>query len=661
MILQTLQLENFGLYQGKHELHFVPHEKKPVTLIGGLNGRGKTTLLDAITLGLYGRRALKYLQDERIKYSTYLNNHINKNASYGSTTSITITLADSAQMRDVIVLRRSWEKRFKADPEELITATRNGVQDDYLSENWDYFVEEILPLNISRFFFFDNEKIAQIADDDTFNSVKESIRSLLGLTTIDQLVSDLEKISRKKMNSQDDAEHNKILKEIEKTQFLMDQCDRQAKEAYEKAGQYHKAVRIAREQLEEESDKFWKAGGNLGMEKEKLQKELQSLEENIHSLEARAMTILNDSASPLLLVSALMQRVSNQAQKNDEKIVRSISANVLTDLQNRLQTITGYSPSFMEEAQRFLAQARADLSDDSQTESYYQISPEAAQHLTELLSTHRRRLGEAIELIEKMKSDRESIIRVEMHLSREVNDQAAQELWQHIMQLNEEINQNEVNRRLEEERQARSEREREIYSFRRAKLVASTIDMKKSQGENERLMRYSQMVIQTMGIFKERLTEKRVNELSENILKCFQSMVGKASMIQKVQLDPKTLDLKLIDENGIEMLKSQLSAGEKQLFAISIIWGLAKCSGYQMPVIIDTPLGRLDSYHRANFVEGYLPYAGKQVVVLSTDEEIYGQYLERIKPYVNAAYTLVYDDKTRSTSIKAGYFGGVAV
>lgn len=660
MILQSIQLENFGLYQGKHELYFVPNEKRPVTLIGGLNGRGKTTLLDAITLGLYGRRALKYLQDERIKYTTYLDNHINKNALYGSKTSITITLADSSLAQDVISLCRSWEKRLKADPEEVLIATRNGVPDDYLSENWDYFVEEIMPLNISRFFFFDNEKIAQIADDETFNSVKESIRSLLGLSTIDQLVSDLGKISRKKLTLQDNQEQQKMLEEIDKVQSYIDQCDLLAKQAYEKAGQYQKAIRKAREQLEEESDKFWKAGGNLGMEKEKLQNELHTLEESLHSYEAKALTIINDSSSPLLLVQGLLQEVAAQSQKNEAQRVRAISANVLKDLQDRLENLAGYSPAFAEEAKRFLAQAKADLEANDSGEEYYQVSLESAQRLAQLLASHRQRLREALDLLEKMKTDHESIVRVEMHLSREVNDQAAQDLWQHMMQLNEEINQNEVNRRLEEERQARSERERDIYSSRRAKLIASTLEMRKNQGESERLMKYSEMVIQTMEVFKERLTEKRVHELSENILHCFQSMVGKTSMIQKVQLDPKTLDLKLIDDHGIELLKSQLSAGEKQLFAISIIWGLAKCSGYQMPVVIDTPLGRLDSHHRTNFVEGYLPYASSQVVVLSTDEEIYGPYLDQIRPYVNATYTLVYDEESRSTSIQPGYFGGEA-
>lgn len=107
-------------------------------------------------------------------------------------------------------------------------------------------------------------------------------------------------------------------------------------------------------------------------------------------------------------------------------------------------------------------------------------------------------------------------------------------------------------------------------------------------------------------------------------------MVKKDSMIQNITIYPATLDIKLVDYTGGELLKTQLSAGEKQLFAVSIIWGLAQCSGYDMPVVIDTPLGRLDSQHRGSFVEGYLPNAGKQVIILSTDEEIYGKYYQLI-------------------------------
>ena len=94
------------------------------------------------------------------------------------------------------------------------------------------------------------------------------------------------------------------------------------------------------------------------------------------------------------------------------------------------------------------------------------------------------------------------------------------------------------------------------------------------------------------------------------------------------------------------------------MFAISILWGLALSSGYKLPVIIDTPMARLDSAHRSNFINKYLPNASSQVIVLSTDEEINGKYLTDIKGYVNSAYTLVYDETEKCTSINPGYFGG---
>lgn len=112
------------------------------------------------------------------------------------------------------------------------------------------------------------------------------------------------------------------------------------------------------------------------------------------------------------------------------------------------------------------------------------------------------------------------------------------------------------------------------------------------------------------------------------------------------------------DYDGGLLLKDQLSAGEKQMFAISILWGLALTSGYKLPVIIDTPMARLDSAHRTNFINRYLPNASSQVIVLSTDEEVYGQYLEDIRSYVNDSYTLIYDDMEKCSSIRPGYFGG---
>ena len=658
MILQSVKLVNFGLYHGEHEIQFGHVQGKPVTLIGGLNGRGKTTMLDSITLGLYGRRALKYLQDERIKYSTYLSNHINKNVLYGSSTSITITLADSEQANDVITICRSWEKRYKQDPEEVLTATRNGVVDEYLSQNWDYFVEEILPLNISRFFFFDNEKIAQIADDETFESVKDSIRSLLGLTTIDQLIADMTKLSKRSQSGSEDAESKKMMAEIDYLQTQIDRCDEDAKAAYDEAAHYQSLIAKARRQFDEESEKFWKAGGNLGLERSKLQSELQEIEEKMKQFEADAMQTVCDSATPLLLCIPQLNKIRDQQKHNELQQKMVFSAEILDQLNRMLDQVQGYTDIFKNEARKFLSTAKGELCPEIEVIDNSKLSEEASLLLMDLLRTCKTRLESALTLLQQIEGARASSVQIESHLAREVNDQEAQQIWKKMMDLNDTANKHEVAKKLADERLQRIERERDMYIFRRSKLITNSFNLQKTYGEAARLTRYSQIVIQTMDVFKERLTEKRVHDLSEMILQCFTSMVGKSSMIHHIQIDPKTLDIRLIDYKGRELLKNQLSAGEKQLFAVSIIWGLAKCSGYEMPVIIDTPLGRLDSLHRERFVQGYLPHASRQVVVLSTDEEINGRYLKLISPFVNKAYTLVYDEETRSSTIVSGYFGG---
>ena len=106
-------------------------------------------------------------------------------------------------------------------------------------------------------------------------------------------------------------------------------------------------------------------------------------------------------------------------------------------------------------------------------------------------------------------------------------------------------------------------------------------------------------------------------------------------------------------------MKSQLPAGEQQMFAVAIVWALALTSGYKAPVIIDTPMARLDSSHRANFVTKYLPAASSQVLVLSTDEEVYGRYLDLVRDNVVDYYTLLYREEEQCTSIVHGYFGEV--
>lgn len=121
--------------------------------------------------------------------------------------------------------------------------------------------------------------------------------------------------------------------------------------------------------------------------------------------------------------------------------------------------------------------------------------------------------------------------------------------------------------------------------------------------------------------------------------------------MHRVEIDTESFTLALFDRAGQPVPKHRLSAGEKQLLAIALLWGLARASGRQLPVAIDTPLGRLDSSHRNNLVEKYFPQASHQVLVLSTDTEIREAEVEQLRGSnaISREYLLHYDPKRHQT------------
>ena len=159
-----------------------------------------------------------------------------------------------------------------------------------------------------------------------------------------------------------------------------------------------------------------------------------------------------------------------------------------------------------------------------------------------------------------------------------------------------------------------------------------------------------------MGAFRRAVTERHVRRIEQLVLESYQQLLRKASLVSRLTIDPETYSLTLYGRDDKVLNAEQLSAGERQLLAIALLWGLARASGRSLPTAIDTPLGRLDSDHRIHLVERYFPFASHQVILLSTDEEISGRYLSRLERWIGRTYRLAYDDKAGKTRIVPGYF-----
>jgi DNA sulfur modification protein DndD len=135
---------------------------------------------------------------------------------------------------------------------------------------------------------------------------------------------------------------------------------------------------------------------------------------------------------------------------------------------------------------------------------------------------------------------------------------------------------------------------------------------------------------------------------------------NKGEFYVQVHINKDTLGVSIETAHGAKKEVSQLSAGERQIFATALIWALAEISDRPLPFIIDTPLGRLDQEHRENLVESFFPNASHQVLVLSTDTEITDEYYDFLTTKTAAEYHLRHDDTEGRTEISPGYFASAA-
>ena len=156
--------------------------------------------------------------------------------------------------------------------------------------------------------------------------------------------------------------------------------------------------------------------------------------------------------------------------------------------------------------------------------------------------------------------------------------------------------------------------------------------------------------------FLTRATERKIHRLSDLITESFRFLLRKQSMVERIHIDPTTFAITLFNEVGHALPRERLSEGEKQIFAISVLWGLARASSHPLPAIIDTPMARLDAAHRRHLVERYFPNASHQVLILSTDTEVNRHYYQALLPHIARAYHLRYDEESQATFGEEGYF-----
>jgi DNA sulfur modification protein DndD len=649
VLFDELVLFNIGVYRGEHRLQLTPDDDKPVVLIGGLNGGGKTTILDALQLVLYGKRA-RCSNRGSLAYDEFLRRTISRGApdDEGAAIELLFRVHIDGDERTYRV-HRSFVATGRSIREDL-TVRRDGQFDPILTENWDDHLEELLPLEVASLFFFDGEKIEALADPAQAGAViGAAIRSLFGLHLVDRLQSDLVALERRKRSEHFDETAKAELAQLE---GVLAAHEEHRESAFLARAAARTAVDRAQLRADRADAAYRTEGGDLYEAREDLAARRAAAADALKTAEV-ALRDVAAGALPLLLVEPLLRAVEREADaadgidpqrlagllaERDEQLVALLEAkrtrkavidaavaHLATDRERRARAAALHSAAAGAAAWRAIAN---DLPDA-------QAATKASQAE---LETRRADLD---------------------HLDRQIGaipsaDALGPALAERTAAL---AALHEVTGALGacEDDLASCTRLRDDAARRLDQAMAATAEARLARDDAARVAEHAARVRDTLDALRARVIARHAATIETAILDSLNRLLHKQRLVSDLRLDRDSFGVALYDDQGDELPAERLSAGERQLLAVAILWGLAKVSGRRLPTVIDTPLGRLDSEHRRRLVDRYFPYAAQQVVLLSTDEEIDEDLLARLDPHVGRTYRLT-TAADGTTTITDAYF-----
>jgi len=653
MIFENLLINNFGVYSGKQNFDLSTKEEKPVILIGALNGSGKTTFLQAIDFVLYGKFS-NFFYSQKLSYENFLKKNINKN-NYDEGAQVELVFFRKYKGKnEKFKISRNWKAIGKKIKEEFFVFI-DDVYDEDITKDWDNFVDQILPSRVASLFFFDGEKIEQLADLEQSKGVlKKAINSLLGLEIVDQLNIDVDEFQKRsvlQLKTDDEKKNiNKLKKEVDGFENRIKEIDESIVKVEDELAKKAYDIRELNVVLSQKGISYYE-------KKQEYEKELQVIDEKRTEISDGLLKLASGDL-PLLVVKKELAAMVDQSksllesqnktdnQKKNNDLIENISSFVLKNSKD---------DKFTKDFEKFISDKK--ITDTTILDNENLLPNLNYQDLNSLLNhnldTAEKDIKKKINTINKLEEEYEKI-------SQLINKIPTDDEIKPLIDKLEEHQKDEI--KLITKKKILDEQRGQING----PLIKINIELKKEYEkkttqdlvnlDKKRFVDYSVRIKDVLSTFHVKALDFHIKRLEKLILECFKSLHRKKDFIKLIKIDTSTFDLQIFEAKNVQVDTDVLSAGERQLLAVAILWGLAKASSSAAPTVIDTPLGRLDSEHRLNLVEQYFPTASKQVILLSTDEEINQKYHKYMKPYLARSYKIEYDEKINGSKSTLGYF-----
>lgn len=684
MIIEQLVIENFRSYHGTQTIRLNSglDGARNLVAVGGLNGAGKTTLIDAVGFALLGQHnAFKFLKKKERKgddkklierdRNSFLNREALRNGAREA--SVTLTIVDNDGKRYAV--KRSWQfdNRGVFRGEEILVTPIGGgdriggdaTTAEELREAFEDFLKNHVPPEIAGFFFFDGEEIQRIAEDHPEDTLRDGIERLLGFHVLDDLAIDMDKLqdgyrTETRKRSRQEEELDGLRVEEKRLDNRRRELEEEQQELEEKADKLKEETRQLASDLRD------LVGGD-GRDPKAIQ---QDLEDTAVAIKDIRRDLEQDfdrwitPAIPGMLVRQLAKQLEGEearaqweegkrrvAPKCDQVVARVLGAEAPACKPPLVEAQASFlEHRFREEWDHLFNPPPGDI---AKIVRHNQLSEEerslARNRCLEILR------GGAPDLNRKL-------------VDLDVLERKARDLRQLVAGMGDGIQaaklvaeKGRVDRELGEMEARWDERKRQLESVmtdlkeHRKQVRQREVELEHT-GETATKADFARRVKRVIEEYKEALRPRKRDEITTHLTDMYRRLARKEDVVHRIELDERTFAPRLLDRRGNPIPLTSQSAGEREIYALSLLWALAKTSRRELPVIIDTPLARLDSAHRENIVTKYLPHAGHQVIVLSTDTEIDREHLHSIEKNIASSFRLEFDPATERTTVTEGYF-----
>jgi DNA sulfur modification protein DndD len=651
MILSKITLKNFKVYYGVQSLSCgISELSKPLVLIGGNTGSGKTSIIEAIKLCLYGARAKQLLNGFR-SYQALLHVLHNRKAKdeggnrFG--VSVEFLLSDMGNL-DRVEIERTWHLK-NGKYKESLHLRRNGDELEFIEpEYWQDFIEDISPIGLTDFLYFDSEDFHKIPNY-LENGFTESLLKFLGVSVYQQLDEDLGRQIVHMASQFDQKLAGEVEDNCEKVKGLKKEINsrkRKVRELKKNITELRNTRDDSETKLTRKAGKFAKNQKQVIIEKEGIHQKLRENQAEYETICGELMPFgLANELTNELITQLRLERTIKKAKAVQSEFT-NLGKRMFRKLSGKLEAddLTTVKQTWKQVKKIEIPKGRIvhDIS-EKEADNIINDLDYALVHALDSLKKNRR-------ANRHLRKDLDAVNRT---LGEIKPTGPSHDLYLELKEVNKQIGHK--MERMNHHLQKLSELEKSLKHWER--MVGGGEKRLAEKGKSDRKIELADKTRKVIRKYKEYLLKKKFSEIRQQFLVVLNKLSVKTDLVHNIEFDLNKNSLRFVKEDGQSISPTDLSSGESEIIALSLLWAINKVSGKQHPIVTDSPFNRLDSNHRKNFVKSIIKGSDRQVIFLSTDKEIEKVNQYDIAESVDKYHLISYNKKKKISFFSSGYYG----